>query len=92
MPRVEIYTSPYCPYCHRAKRLLDAKGVAYEEIDVIANPKRKPEMIQRADGRTTVPQIFVDDEGLGGCDDIHALDRAGKLNVKLGLGSSAGAA
>ncbi|MDE1148739.1 MAG: glutaredoxin 3 [Azospirillaceae bacterium] len=90
MPRVEIYSSPYCPYCHRAKRLLDAKGVAYEEIDVIANPGRKPEMIQRADGRTTVPQIFVDDEGLGGCDDIHALDRAGRLDAKLGL--SAGAA
>ncbi|ASG21496.1 MULTISPECIES: glutaredoxin 3 [Nitrospirillum] len=85
MPRVEIYTSPYCPYCHRAKRLLDSKGVQYEEIDVIANPSRKPEMIQRADGRTTVPQIFVDGEGLGGSDDIHALDRAGKLNAKLGL-------
>jgi glutaredoxin 3 len=92
MPRVEIYTSPFCPYCHRAKRLLDSKGVVYEEIDVIANPSRKPEMIQRADGRTTVPQIFVDDEGLGGSDDIHALDRVGKLDAKLGLQPSAGAA
>jgi len=85
MPKVEIYTSPFCPYCHRAKQLLDRKGVAYEEIDVIARPDRRPEMTQRAEGRTTVPQIFIDGKGVGGSDDIHALDRAGKLDPLLGL-------
>ncbi|HYC05433.1 MAG TPA: glutaredoxin 3 [Azospirillaceae bacterium] len=83
MPKVEIYTSPYCPYCHRAKTLLDSKGVPYEEIDVFAQPGRRPEMVQRAGGRTTVPQIFIDDKPMGGSDDIHALDRAGKLDPLL---------
>ena len=83
MPKVEIYTSPYCPYCHRAKNLLDSKGVKYEEIDVFAQPGRRPEMVQRAGGRTTVPQIFIDDKPMGGSDDIHALDRAGKLDPLL---------
>ncbi len=83
MPKVEIYTSPYCPYCHRAKSLLDSKGVKYEEIDVFAQPGRRPEMVQRAGGRTTVPQIFIDDKPIGGSDDIHALDRAGKLDPLL---------
>ena len=83
MPKVEIYTSPYCPYCHRAKSLLDSKGVQYEEIDVFAQPGRRPEMVQRAGGRTTVPQIFIDDKPMGGSDDIHALDRAGKLDPLL---------
>ncbi|WP_114392370.1 glutaredoxin 3 [Oleisolibacter albus] len=86
MPKVEIYTSPWCGYCARAKRLLDAKGVAYEEIDIMAEPRRRPEMEQRS-GRHTVPQIFVDDQSLGGCDDIHALDKAGKLDALLGLGA-----
>lgn len=85
MARVEIYTTPYCPYCARAKQLLNAKGVTYEEIDVMANPARKPEMIARAQGRRTVPQIFIDGDGVGGCDDIMALDRAGKLDARLGL-------
>ncbi|HYE51754.1 MAG TPA: glutaredoxin 3 [Azospirillaceae bacterium] len=87
MAKVEIYTSPFCPYCHRAKRLLDDKGVAYEEIDVMANPRRRPEMVERAGGRTTVPQVFIDGRALGGCDDIHALDRAGKLDPLLGAGA-----
>ena len=60
MKPVEIYTSPLCGYCHAAKRLLDQKGIAFTEIDVLTNPKRKPEMIQRAGGRRTVPQIFID--------------------------------
>jgi len=85
MAKVEIYTSPFCGYCARAKRLLDSKGVAYEEFDIMAEPTRRREMIQRADGRSTVPQVFVDGAGLGGCDDIHALDRAGKLDPLLGL-------
>jgi len=85
MPKVEIYTSPWCPYCWRAKSLLERKGVAYEEIDVMANPGRRDEMTRRADGRTTVPQIFIDGTGVGGSDDIHALDRAGRLDPMLGL-------
>jgi len=86
-PKVEIYTSPFCPYCVRAKRLLDGKGVAYEEIDVMAHPARKPEMVQRAGGRTSVPQVFIDGRHIGGCDDTYALDGQGKLNPLLGLGA-----
>lgn len=85
MPKIEIYTSPWCPYCVRAKRLLDEKGVAYEEIDVMAHPRRRPEMVERAGGRTSVPQIFIDGRGIGGCDDMHALDRQGRLDPLLGL-------
>lgn len=85
MPKIEIYTSPWCPYCVRAKRLLDEKGVAYEEIDVMAQPRKRPEMVERAGGRTSVPQIFIDGEGIGGCDDMYALEAAGRLNPMLGL-------
>jgi glutaredoxin 3 len=85
MAEVVIYTSPFCPYCARAKRLLDSKGVSYEEIDVIADPRRRDEMTKRAEGRYTVPQIFIDGKGVGGSDDIHALDRQGKLDPLLGL-------
>ncbi|MFN4087468.1 MAG: glutaredoxin 3 [Alphaproteobacteria bacterium] len=84
MAKVEIYSSMFCPYCHRAKRLLDSKGVAYEEIDVDAEPGRRREMTERAGGRRTVPQIFIDGRHMGGCDDIHALDRQGKLDPLLG--------
>lgn len=87
MAKVEIYTSPWCPYCHRAKSLLDRKGVTYDEVDVMANPGRRPEMESRAQGRTTVPQIFIDGKGIGGCDDMHALDAAGRLDAMLGLGA-----
>ncbi|WP_424985783.1 glutaredoxin 3 [Microbulbifer sp. S227A] len=83
MQPVEIYTSPLCGYCHAAKRLLDQKGVDFSEIDVLANPERKPEMIQRAQGGRTVPQIFVGDLHVGGCDDLFALERAGKLDALL---------
>lgn len=83
MAKVEIYTTPICPYCTRAKRLLSEKGVAFIEIDVSANPGKRTEMEQRADGRYTVPQIFIDGVGVGGSDDIHALDRAGKLDGML---------
>ncbi|EEX08809.1 glutaredoxin 3 [Ruegeria lacuscaerulensis ITI-1157] len=83
MKPVVIYTSPLCGFCHAAKRLLNQKGVAYEEIDVLMNPKRKPEMIQRAGGRRTVPQIFIGDTHVGGCDDLYELEQAGKLDPLL---------
>ncbi len=83
MKPVEIYTSPLCGYCHMAKRLLTAKGVDFVEIDVLANPDRKPEMVQRANGGRTVPQIFVGETHVGGADDLNALERAGKLDALL---------
>ncbi len=83
MQRVEIYTTPSCPYCLAAKRLLTAKGVAFEESDVSADPGKRAEMMQRAGGRHTVPQIFIGGKPVGGSDDIHALDRAGKLDALL---------
>ena len=83
MAQVEIYTSPLCGFCHAAKRLLTNKGVSFSEVDVWSEPDRKPEMIQRANGRRTVPQIFINGEHIGGCDDLHDLDRAGKLDTLL---------
>ncbi|WP_170420991.1 glutaredoxin 3 [Ruegeria arenilitoris] len=83
MKPVVIYTSPLCGFCQAAKRLLNQKGVAFEEIDVLMNPKRKPEMIQRAGGRRTVPQIFIGDTHVGGCDDLYELEQAGKLDPLL---------
>jgi glutaredoxin 3 len=85
MPQVEIYTTMFCPYCARARALLKRKGVDYTEIDIIEEPQRRDEMIRRAGGRTTVPQIFIDGEHIGGCDDMVALDGAGKLDPKLGI-------
>lgn len=84
MATVEIYTKAFCPYCHRAKALLDRKGAAFEEIDISLGGPRRGEMIDRAGGRTTVPQIFIDGRHVGGCDDLHALDGAGKLDPLLG--------
>ena len=86
MKPVEIYTSPLCGFCMMAKRLLDKKGVRYTEVDIWAEPDRKAEMIQRANGRRTVPQIFIGDEHIGGCDDLQALERAGKLDTALAAG------
>ncbi|NSX53527.1 glutaredoxin 3 [Parasulfitobacter algicola] len=83
MKIVEIYTSPLCGFCHSAKRLLNEKGISFSEIDVLADASRKPEMIQRANGRRTVPQIFVGDTHVGGCDDLYALERSGKLDDLL---------
>ncbi len=83
MKPVEIYTSPLCGFCHAAKRLLNQKGVEYTEIDVLRDPGRKPEMIQRANGRRTVPQIFIGETHVGGCDDLFDLDRSGKLDPML---------
>ncbi len=85
MAEVVIYSSPFCGYCMRAKKLLDSKGARYQDIDVVGNPARKPEMIERANGRTTVPQIFIDGRHVGGCDDLHALEADGKLDPLLGL-------
>jgi len=84
MPQIEIYTSPLCGFCHAAKRLLNKKGAAYSEINVMAQPKRKSEMMDRAGGRHTVPQIFIGETYVGGCDELYALDRAGKLDALLG--------
>lgn len=83
MKSVEIYTSPLCGFCHAAKRLLTQKGISFSEIDVLMQPNRKAEMIQRANGGRTVPQIFVGDTHVGGCDELYALERAGKLDPLL---------
>lgn len=85
MSRVEIFTTPWCPYCIAAKRLLAAKGVAFEETDVSADPALRAAMTDRAGGRRTVPQIFIDGAHVGGSDDLHDLDRAGRLDALLGL-------
>jgi len=83
MKQVEIYTTQTCPYCQMAKGLLKKKGVAYKEIDVGGNPSLRAAMTQRAAGRTSVPQIFIGGAHVGGCDDIHALNDAGKLDAML---------
>ena len=85
MAEVELYTTMFCPYCARARALLERKGVTYTDIDILDEPARRGEMIQRAGGRTTVPQIFINDEHIGGSDELVALDRAGELDAKLGL-------
>jgi glutaredoxin 3 len=84
MPRVEIYSTLFCPYCARAKSLLERKGVKYINFDIIEDVSKRDEMLKRAGGRTSVPQIFIDGEHIGGCDELYALDRAGKLDPKLG--------
>ncbi len=81
--KVEIYFSPFCPYCIAARRLLERKGIPFEVIDVLEEPGRRREMIQRARGRTTVPQVFIDGRHVGGSDELHALDRAGKIDRLL---------
>ena len=83
MRPVEIYTTPTCSYCAMAKRLLQRKGVSYREIDVSADPSLRAAMVQRANGRRTVPQIFVGPVHVGGSDDLHALEHAGKLDALL---------
>ena len=83
MAQVEIYTTMICPYCHRAKKLLDAKGVTYTEIDVMTDTGLRARMRERAGGRTSVPQIFINGQHIGGCDDLYALDRQGQLSPLL---------
>ncbi len=82
MAKVEIYTTLLCGYCYRAKKLLEQKGVAFTEIDLMAEPGRRTEMMQRA-GRTSVPQIFIDGRHIGGCDDLYALEARGGLDPLL---------
>jgi glutaredoxin 3 len=85
MAMVEVYSTLFCPYCARAKSLLAKKGVEFTNIDVMEQPARRVEMTERSGGRTSVPQIFINGEHIGGCDDMVALDRAGHLDAKLGI-------
>ena len=85
MAQVEIYSTLFCPYCARAKSLLERKGVDFVTIDVIEDTSKRDEMVRRSGGRQTVPQVFIDGEHIGGSDELAALDRAGKLDAKLGL-------
>lgn len=83
MPQVEIYTQDWCPYCARAKQVLEKKGVAFREIDAPGGSPSRREAMERSGGRTSVPQIFIDGQHIGGCDDLLALDRSGKLDPLL---------
>ncbi len=83
MAHIVIYTTPTCPYCNAAKALLNRKGAAFEEISVAGDPEGRARMTELAGGRSTVPQIFIDGRHIGGCDDLHALDRAGDLDPLL---------
>lgn len=83
MAKIEIYTKSGCPYCARAKALLDGKGVGYEERELNSDPSAREEMLGRANGRTTVPQIFINGEHVGGSDDLGALESSGKLDAML---------
>lgn len=83
MKTIEIYTSPLCGFCHAAKRLLTSKGISFSEIDVARDPQRRQEMLARANGRHTVPQIFIGETHIGGCDELYALERSGKLDPLL---------
>lgn len=84
MAKVEIYSTPICPYCVRAKNLLKNKNQDYEEIDISTSPVIRDEMIAKAGGKRTVPQIFINDKHIGGFDDLHALDQKGELDALLG--------
>jgi glutaredoxin 3 len=86
MPDIEIYTQPWCPYCARAVSLLNSKGVAIREIDAPHGTAERQESVRRSGGRTTVPQIFIAGRHIGGCDELVALDRAGKLDPLLHAG------
>lgn len=81
--RVEMYVKTFCPFCVRAQHLLDAKGVKYETVMIGFDGPKREEMIQRAKGRTTVPQIFIDDRHIGGCEDLMQLERDGQLDKLL---------
>lgn len=88
MPRLEIYTTPTCPYCIAAKRLLTQKGASFEEVSVAGDPAARKRMSERAAGGTTVPQIFIDGRHIGGCDELYALDRDGGLDPLLAIGAA----
>lgn len=83
MSQVVIYSKDYCPFCHRAKALFDAKGVTYTEYDIGVQPELRDEMIEKANGGTTVPQVFINEIHIGGCDDLMAIEAQGKLDTLL---------
>ncbi|MBV9784266.1 MAG: glutaredoxin 3 [Acidisphaera sp.] len=83
MPKVEVYTQPWCGFCSRVKRLLDSKGVSFREIEAPHGTPEREEAIRRSGGRTTVPQVFIDGRHIGGCDELTALDASGKLDPLL---------
>ena len=85
MPPVTIYTKAWCPYCMAAKDLLEGKGIAFKEIEITGNPDLRNEMLGKANGRSTVPQIFIGERHVGGCDDLYALDRRGELDKLLAV-------
>lgn len=87
--RVIVYSSPFCGFCGAAKRLLAKKGAAFTEVDVMFDPQRRLEMIERSGGRQTVPQIFIDGRHIGGYDDLSALDQRGELDPLLAAGAAA---
>jgi glutaredoxin 3 len=83
MPKITIYTTRFCPYCHRAKRLLAQKGVIFQEVDVTGDWDARDRLTEKAGGRMTVPQIWIGEAHVGGCDELHALERDGKLDALL---------
>tara|TARA_B100001094_G_C18119391_1_gene765962 strand:- start:1130 stop:1390 length:261 start_codon:yes stop_codon:yes gene_type:complete len=83
MSKIEIYTAPFCGYCHGAKALLSEKGLIFEEFDISSNDERSQEMIKRANGRHTVPQIFIGNIHVGGCDELYSMEASGKLDQVL---------
>jgi len=83
MAHVVVYSGPFCPFCTKAKALLDRKGVAYDEYKVREDEAKLQEMLEKSNGKKTIPQIFIDDRHIGGCDDLYALDGAGKLDALL---------
>lgn len=83
MPRVEVFSGPFCPYCDKAKALLKKKNVEFEEFNVKSDEVKLGEMLERSNGRKTIPQIFINGQHIGGCDDLYALDGAGKLDELL---------
>lgn len=83
MPKIEVYTKDYCPYCVKAMNLLRQKGLEFTEIDITNDPEKMTEMMNRAKPRRTVPQIFINDVAIGGCDDLYALEEASKLDAML---------
>ena len=83
MAKVEVYTTNYCPYCMRAKALLKSKGVKFQEIDVTDDPQLRAKMVELAGGRQTVPEIFINGEIIGGCDELYALEHSGELDQLL---------
>jgi glutaredoxin 3 len=85
LANIEIYTTPFCGFCYQAKSLLNDKGVDYIEVDIISQPKRHSEMIERAGGLQTVPQIFIDNQHIGGCDELYELEAKDKLNSILNV-------